>query len=364
MGDRNTWPHLLGALLRREELTADDTAWAMGEIMTGAATPAQIAGFALLLRAKGETADEHSGLVAAMLAQAAPLPQTDEQRLAAVDVVGTGGDQAHTVNISTMSAIVAAGAGARVVKHGNRAASSLCGTADVLEFLGIPLDLTPEQVAAVADEAGITFCFAATFHAGLRHAGGVRRELGVPTAFNFLGPLTNPARPRAGAVGCADLRMAGVMAQVFADRGDTVLVMRGEDGLDELTTAAPTRVWLARGGLVTPLTIDAADLGVPRSAADDLRGGDVSVNADAVRRLLAGDTGPVRDAVLVNTAAALTAHDWAVAGAGPADPDTIAEEFTDALHANMRRAAEAIDSGAAAAVLERWVAAATAAKYA
>ncbi|BCJ77910.1 anthranilate phosphoribosyltransferase 1 [Catellatospora sp. IY07-71] len=364
MGDRNTWPHLLGTLLRREELTADDTAWAMGEIMTGAATPSQIAGFALLLRAKGETPDEFSGLVSTMLAQAAPLPQTDEQRLATVDVVGTGGDQAHTVNISTMSAIVAAGAGARVVKHGNRAASSSCGTADVLEFLGIPLDLTPQQVSAVADEVGITFCFAATFHAGLRHAGGVRRELGVPTAFNFLGPLTNPARPRAGAVGCADMRMAGVMAQVFADRGDTVLVLCGEDGLDEFTTAAPTRVWLARGGQVTPLTVDSADLGVPRSSAGDLRGGDVAVNADAVRRLLAGETGAVRDAVLVNTAATLTAHDWAVAGAGAPDPDTIGAELTEALRVNMRRAAEAIDSGAAAAALDRWITAAAAAKYA
>lgn len=364
MGDRNTWPHLLGALLRREELTADDTAWAMGEIMAGAAAPSQIAGFALLLRAKGETPDEIAGLVATMLAQAAPMPQTDEQRLASLDVVGTGGDQAHTVNISTMSAIVAAGAGARVVKHGNRAASSSCGTADVLEFLGIPLDLSPEQVAAVADETGIAFCFAAKFHPGLRHAGGVRRELGVPTAFNFLGPLTNPARPRSGAVGCADPRMAGVMAQVFAERGDTVLVLRGEDGLDEFTTSAPTRIWLARGGLVTPLTVDAADLGVARSAPGDLRGGDVSYNAEAVRRLLGGETGPVRDAVLVNTAAALTAHGWATSGAGAPDPATVTEELTDALHANMRRAAEALDSGAAAAVLERWITAAAAAKYA
>ncbi|GAA2391220.1 anthranilate phosphoribosyltransferase 1 [Catellatospora methionotrophica] len=364
MGDRNTWPHLLGALLRREELTPDDTAWAMGEIMSGVATPAQIAGFALLLRAKGETAGEVSGLVATMLSNAAPLPQTDEQRTATLDVVGTGGDQAHTVNISTMSAIVAAGAGARVVKHGNRAASSSCGTADVLEFLGIPLDLSPEQVSAVADEAGITFCFAATFHQGLRHASGVRRELGVPTAFNFLGPLTNPARPRAGAIGCADVRMAGVMAQVFADRGDTALVLCGEDGLDEFTTAAPTRVWVARGGRVTPLTIDAADLGVARSAAGDLRGGDVSLNADVVRRLLGGQTGPVRDAVLVNTAAGLTAHDWARQGAAHAAPDALIEELTEALHANMRRAAEAVDSGAAASVLERWVTAAAAAKYA
>ncbi|GHJ45049.1 anthranilate phosphoribosyltransferase 1 [Catellatospora sp. TT07R-123] len=364
MGDQHTWPRLLGALLRREELTPDDTAWAMGEVMDGAATAAQIAGFALLLRAKGETPSEMRGLVAAMMAASAAMPQTDEQRLATLDIVGTGGDQAHTVNISTMAAIVAAGAGARVVKHGNRAASSSCGTADVLEFLGIPLDLGPEQVARVADEVGIGFCFAARFHPGMRHAGAPRRELGVPTAFNFLGPLTNPARPRAAAVGCADVRMAPVMAEVFAERGDTVLVVRGEDGLDEVTTAAPTRLWLARGGRVTPLVLDLVDLGVPRAGSGDLSGGDVSYNAEVVRRLVGGETGPVRDAVLANTAVALTAHDWAQQGLGPADPDTVAAELADAVRANLERAAAAVDSGAAAATLDRWITAATEAKYA
>jgi anthranilate phosphoribosyltransferase len=363
MGDR-TWPHLLGALLRREELATDDTAWAMGEIMAGAATPAQIAGFALLLRAKGVTPQELSGLVATMLAQAAAFPQTEAQRAVTLDVVGTGGDQAHTVNISTMAAIVAAGAGARVIKHGNRAASSSCGTADVLEFLGIPLDLGPAQIAAVADEVGIGFCFAARFHPGMRHAAGPRRELGVPTAFNFLGPLTNPARPRAGAVGCADIQMAPVMAQVFADRGDTVLVVRGADGLDEITTAAPTAIWLARGGSVVQLAVDTADLGIARSGAGDLRGGDVAVNATALRRLLAGEPGPVRDAVLANAAAALTAHGWAQTAPGPADPATISDELSTAMHDGLRRAAAAIDSGAAAQILDRWITAAAEAKLA
>ncbi|SCL16400.1 anthranilate phosphoribosyltransferase [Micromonospora nigra] len=342
MGDR-TWPHLLTTLLRGEELSTADTAWAMGEIMSGAATPAQIAGFAMALRAKGETPAEVAGLVEAMLGHAVPVDLPEPTRATALDVVGTGGDLAHTVNISTMTALVVAGAGVRVVKHGNRAASSSCGTADLLEFFGIPLDLGPGGVARCVEEAGIGFCFAARFHPGMRHAGPVRRELGVPTAFNFLGPLTNPARPRAGAVGCFDLRMAPVMAAVFAARGDSVVVMRGEDGLDEFTTAAPTRFWVAQGGTVRETLVDATDLGVPRATLADLRGGDAPHNADVARRLLAGEPGPVRDAVLVNAAAALATQ-------GPLDGD-----LPEALRAGMQRAADAIDSGAAARTLDRWV---------
>ncbi|MFI7437510.1 anthranilate phosphoribosyltransferase [Micromonospora haikouensis] len=342
MGERN-WPHLLGALLRGEELSTADTAWAMGEIMSGSAAPAQIAGFAVALRAKGETPAEVAGLVEAMLGEAVPVELPEELRSSALDVVGTGGDLAHTVNISTMAALVVAGAGVRVVKHGNRAASSSCGTADLLEFLGVPLDLTPEGVARCVTEAGIGFCFAGRFHPGMRHAGPVRRELGVPTFFNFLGPLTNPARPRAGAVGCFDPRMAPVMAAVFAARGDSVLVLRGEDGLDEFTTAAPTRVWAAQGGTVREALLDAADLGVPRVTLADLRGGDAAYNAGVARRLLAGEAGPVRDAVLVNAAAAL------------ATQGSLGGDLTEALRAGMARAAEAIDSGAAEAVLDRWV---------
>ncbi|MGC5331068.1 anthranilate phosphoribosyltransferase [Micromonospora sp. DT62] len=342
MGDR-TWPHLLNTLLRGEELATADTAWAMGEIMAGSAAPAQMAGFVVALRAKGETSAELAGLVEAMLGRAVPVELPDELRATALDVVGTGGDLAHTVNISTMASLVVAGAGVRVVKHGNRAASSSCGTADVLEFLGVPLDLGPEGVARCVAEAGMGFCFAARFHPGMRHTGPVRRELGVPTVFNFLGPLTNPARPRAGAVGCFDARMAPVMAGVFAARGDSVLVMRGEDGLDEFTTAAPTRVWAAQGGVVRESLLDAADLGVPRATLADLRGGDAAFNADVVRRLLAGETGPVRDAVLVNAAAALATQ-------GPLDGD-----LTGALRAGIDRAAESVDSGAAARVLDRWI---------
>jgi anthranilate phosphoribosyltransferase len=342
MGVR-TWPDLFATLLRGEELSSADTAWAMGEIMSGSATPAQIAGFAVALRAKGETAGELAGLVEAMLANAVPVPLAPEVRADVVDIVGTGGDRAHTVNISTMSAIVAAGAGVRVVKHGNRAASSRCGAADLLEFLGIPLDLGPDGVTRCLTEASIAFCFAARFHPGMRHAAGARREIGVPTAFNFLGPLTNPARPRAGAVGCFDARMAPVMAGVFAARGDSVLVMRGEDGLDEFSTAAPTRLWLAQGGTVATEHVDAVDLGLPRSALEDLRGGDASYNAEVTHRLLSGQTGPVRDAVIVNAATAIAAHDG------------LTGDLPAALRAGMERAARAIDSGAAAATLSRWV---------
>ncbi|RKN50863.1 anthranilate phosphoribosyltransferase [Micromonospora endolithica] len=342
MGDR-TWPHLISALLRGDELSTGDTAWAMGEIMSGSAAPAQIAGFAVALRAKGETSAELAGLVEAMLGHAVLVDLPAELRATALDVVGTGGDLAHTVNISTMASLVVAGAGVRVVKHGNRAASSSCGTADVLEFLGVPLDLGPEGVARCVAEAGIGFCFAARFHPGMRHAGTTRRELGVPTAFNFLGPLTNPARPRSAAVGCFDARMAPVMAGVFAARGDSVLVMRGEDGLDEFTTAAPTRVWAAQNGTVREAVVDAVDLGIPRATLADLRGGDAAYNAEVVRRLLAGDKGPVRDAVLVNAAAALATQ-------GPLDGD-----LTEALRAGLDRAAESIDSGAAARTLDRWI---------
>ena len=335
-----SWPYLISELLRGESLSEADTAWAMGEIMAGEATSAQIAGFVVALRGKGETASEVSGLAEVMLAHAARV-QIDEP---AVDVVGTGGDRAHTVNISTMAAIVVAGAGVPVVKHGNRAASSRCGAADVLEALGVPLDLTPAGVARCVTEAGIGFCFAPWHHPGMRYAGGARKELGVPTVFNFLGPLTNPAQPTAAAIGCAEARMAPVMAEVYARRGQSVLVMRGEDGLDEFTTTAPTRLWAASGGKVREEVVDAADLGLERAQPGDLRGGDPTFNADVARRLLAGEEGPVRSAVLINAAAALAAFEG------------LDGDLTDNLARGLKRAGEAVDSGAAAATLERWTA--------
>lgn len=335
------WPDVLGRLVAGHDLEPAQVTWAMGEVLTGEATPAQIAGFAVALRAKGESVAELSALADTMLAHARPLHVPG--RL--LDVVGTGGDRSMSVNISTMSAVVAAGAGARVVKHGSRSASSKSGAADVLEELGVRLDLPAERVAAIAEEAGITFCFAAAFHPSMRHAAVPRRELGVGTSFNLLGPLTNPARPAAQAIGCADPAAAPVMASVFAARGVDAWVFRGRDGLDELTTTTTSDVWLVRGGAVEQAVVDPADLGLPRGTAEQLRGGDAAHNADVVRRVLAGETGPVRDAVLLNAGAALAVH---------GDPRG---EVLEALRVGVSRAAEAIDSGAAADVLARWVAA-------
>lgn len=354
MGER-TWSQLISAMLRSEELSTADAAWAMNEIMEGSATPAQIAAFAIALRAKGETAGEIAGLVETMLAHATRVGMPEALRANAVDIVGTGGDQAHTVNISTMGAVVVAGAGIPVVKHGNRAASSSCGAADLLEYLGIPLDLSPAAVVACVEQVGIGFCFAPAFHSGLRHAAIPRREMGVPTAFNFLGPLTNPARPRSAAVGCADVRMAPLLADVFAARGDSALVMRGEDGLDEFTTVGPTRLWVAANGTVRQTVIDAAQLGIARSAPGDLRGADAAFNAAVARKVFGGEAGPVHDAVVLNAAAAIAAHD----GAGTDD-----DALHDALRMGIDRAKHAIASGAAQAVLDRWVAFATAQKKA
>jgi anthranilate phosphoribosyltransferase len=338
-----SWPLLLNTLLAGESLTPDQTGWAMGQVMAGDATPVQIAAFAMALRAKGETPEEVSGLVEAMLANATPIDVSTD----AVDIVGTGGDQAHTVNISTMAAIIVAGAGVPVVKHGNRAASSTTGGADLLEYLGIPITMSPERAARCVREAGIAFCFAPTYHPGLRHAATARREMGVPTFFNILGPLVNPGRVRASAVGCANLRMAPVIAGVFAGRGASALVMRGEDGLDEFTTTAPTRLWLVADGTVTETVLDGQDLGIPRAEQSDLRGADAAFNAKVARAVLSGEPGPVRDAVLLNAAAGIAAFDRFPGG------------LESSLRAGLERSAEAVDSGAASATLDRWIAVAT-----
>lgn len=334
---------MLAALVRGEDLDSVAAQWAMGEVMAGNATAAQIAAFAVALRAKGETAAEMSGLADAMLAAAHRI----EIPGPAVDIVGTGGDRSHSVNISTMAALVVAGTGARVVKHGNRAASSACGTADVLEELGVLLSLTPQQVQQVGVEVGITFCFAQVFHPAMRHAAGPRREIGIPTSFNFLGPLTNPAQPIAQAIGCADRSMAPVMAQVFAERDASALVFRGDDGLDELTVSTTSSVWWVHGGEVAATTLDPSRLGIQQAPLESLRGGDPAYNAGVVRALLAGDErGPIRDAVLLNAGAALAALDAAAGGA----PSSL----EDAVTAGLERAAAAIDTGSAAAVLDRW----------
>lgn len=337
----NSWPRLISALIKGTDLTSDDTSWAMDRIMSGEATPAQIAGFLVALSAKGETVEELSGLVETMLAHAKPITIAGEK----LDIVGTGGDQLNTVNISSMAALVAAGAGARVVKHGNRASSSSSGSADVLEALGVRLDLSIDGVARNAEEAGITFCFAQVFHPSFRHTAVPRRELAIPTAFNFLGPLTNPARVQASAVGVANARMAPLVAGVLAQRGSRGLVFRGDDGLDELTTTGPSTVWEIRGGVVTETTFSPVDLGISLATVEQLRGGDAEANAQVVRDVLAGEAGAARDAVLVNAAAGLVAFDTSAKGT-----------FLERMRTAYVRAAKSIDSGAAAAVLEKWVA--------
>lgn len=339
-----TWPGLLTPLMRGEHLSPDDTAWAMDQIMSGEATDVQIAGFAVALRAKGETVEEITGLVRAMYAHA----HTIEIPGRTVDIVGTGGDLAKTVNISTMAAIVVAGTGAKVVKHGSRASSSASGASDVLSRLGVNLQLTPQRVVEVAEEAGITFCFAVTFHPALRHAAKARGELGAQTTFNILGPLTNPARVKSQAVGVADRRMAPIVAGVLAERGNSSLVFRGDDGLDELTTTATSTVWIVRDGAVRETSFDPREVGIEIVPVEALRGGDPAYNAEVARRLLAGERGPVRDAVVLNSAAALVALD-------PTDAP-LAEQIAG----RMTEAARAIDSGAAKSVLERWVKASTA----
>ncbi|MDQ1702037.1 MAG: anthranilate phosphoribosyltransferase [Frankiaceae bacterium] len=334
-----TWPNLISALLRGETLSSDETAWAMGELMSGEATGAQFAGFAIALRAKGETAEEVAGLVRVMLANAAPLSVSRPT----VDTCGTGGDRSNTVNISTMAALVVAGAGRVVAKHGNRAASSASGSADVLEALGVVVDLPPAAVGTCIETAGIGFCFAPVFHASMRHVGPSRAQLGVPTVFNFLGPLTNPARPVAQAVGCPDVRMAPVMAAVLAARGTSALVVRGDDGLDELSTATTSRVWEVRDGEIREDTVDPERLGIALSPRDALRGGDAAFNADVARRLVDGKQGPVRDAVLLNAAAALVASSPTGGGS-----------LNERLQAGLDEAAASLDGGAAATALERW----------
>ncbi|HKX14606.1 MAG TPA: anthranilate phosphoribosyltransferase [Propionibacteriaceae bacterium] len=334
------WPELLSSLVRGEDQPAEATAWAMGQILSGDATPAQLAAFVIGLRSKGETVQELTGLADMMIEFATPI----EIGGPAVDVVGSGGDRSNTVNISTMAAIVAAAAGARVVKHGNRAASSACGAADVLEALGVVLDLTPEAQQRVVDQVGIGFLFAAHYHPALRHAAAPRRELGIPTTFNFLGPLANPAQPISQAVGVADPRMAELMAGVFASRGNYGLVFHGRDGLDELTTTTGSTVWVYADGEVERVELDPLNLGVPRASLPDLVGGDPVANAHAVRELVAGQPGPIRDIVVLNAAAALVAYGKPVSA-------RLEEDFATELN----RSREAIDSGAARTKLKEWI---------
>ncbi len=328
------WPSILSRLTAGQSLTAQESAQAMLAIMDGDATPAQVGGFLMALRTKGETAEEIAGLARTALDKAQPVATPGP----VVDTCGTGGDRSGTFNISTVGAIVVAGAGVVVAKHGNRAASSHCGSADLLEALGVAIDLTPAGVEHCLREAGIGFMFAPVFHPAMANAAPIRRELRVPTVFNFLGPLTNPARPAAQVVGVSDPRMLPLLAQVLAKRGTRAKVFRGEDGLDELTTTGLSTVYETRDGEVREGALDPAELGLARASLDDLKGGDAAENREIARAVLAGETGPKRDVVLLNAAAALE-----VAGRAA----TLEEGFA--------LAAGSIDSGSAARVLDHWV---------
>lgn len=336
-----SWPEILAGLIRSEGLEAEAATWALDEIFQGRASEVQVAALLTAMRAKGETEDEIQGMVAAMLGNALPVMLDRET----VDIVGTGGDRANTVNVSTMAAIVAAAAGAKVVKHGSRAASSQSGTADTLEALGVGITLDPERQAEVLEQAGLVFLFAQQYHPAMKHVAGVRKQLAIQTTFNFLGPLSNPARPKAMALGVADDEMAPLMARVIAGRGGRGLVFRGFDGLDELTTTSESDVWLVEDGRVHYTNVDPEELGLAPAARHDLTGGDAQHNADVVRRLVDGEAGPVRDIVMLNAAAALAAYH------GVSLEAPVAEQLAPHLEA----AGRAIDEGRARATLDRWI---------
>jgi anthranilate phosphoribosyltransferase len=333
--DVPVWPALLAKLMRAEDLAPEEAAGALAEILEGRATPAQIAGFAVGLRAKGETPAEMAALVRTMLAYAERVEVSGPL----LDTCGTGGDRSCSINVSTLAALVAAGAGARVAKHGNRSATSACGSADLLETLGVAVDLGPTGVARCIEETGIGFCYAPRFHRALRHAGPVRRELGVPTTFNFLGPLANPAGARHQTIGVGDAAMAERIVATLVELGtERALVFFGHDGLDELTTTTTSAVWEVVGGDVRFSNLDPTELGIPLAAPDDLVGGDPAANARLARAVLDGAAGPMRDVVVLNAGAAL-----------------LAAGMVSDLAAGIEAAAGSLDGGRAAAVLDRLV---------
>jgi anthranilate phosphoribosyltransferase len=353
LADLGGWPAVLGRLAAGQDLDAATATAALAEVLEGNATPAQLAAFVFGLRCKGETVEEMTGLVAAMIGAAERVVVPEPLAAGMVDTCGTGGDRSGTINVSTVAALVVAGAGVKVCKHGGRAASSKAGSADVLEALGVVIDLGPEGVARCIGEAGIGFCFAPRYHPAMRHATPVRRELGVPTAFNFLGPLANPARVRRQVVGVGDPAMAEKMARVLVAGGAThVVVVHGADGLDELSTTGPSVMYewkgagagsgaepLPAGVRIDRTTVDPAELGLAPAVLSDLLGGDAGTNAKAALRVLAGEPGPQRDVVLLNAAAGLLAAD--VAGG---------------LAEGLVMAAASIDGGHARACLDRLVA--------
>ncbi|WP_382305985.1 anthranilate phosphoribosyltransferase [Herbiconiux sp. UC225_62] len=347
MAHTQSWPGMIAHLLAGEDLSISEATWSMNKVMEGDVTEAQLAGFLVALRAKGETVDEIVGFRDAILEHSLPL---DIDPLA-LDIVGTGGDSFGTVNVSTMASIVASASGVPVIKHGNKAASSLSGSSDVLRALGLDIDLEPSRVAEVFLETGISFAFASKFHPGFKNAGVVRADLGVPTVFNFLGPLCNPARAEASAVGVAHLDRVPLIVGVFQTRGATALVFRGDDGLDELTTTGHSHIWEVSRGSVKEHDLNPRDLGIPRASIEDLQGGDAAHNAEIVRRVMGGESGPVRDMVVLNAAAGLVAFELV------SDPSEVDRGIVERLAEKMAIAAAAIDSGAASNKLDAWIAA-------
>lgn len=346
MTDTNSWPTLLSQLLDGEDLSVAQADWAMAQIMRGEASEGQIGAFLVALSQKGESVDEIVGFRDAILANAEEISLSEN----ALDIVGTGGDRHGTVNVSTMAAIVIAAAGIPVVKHGNRAATSQSGSSDVLGALGINVEMTAERTQEIFASTGIAFIYAAKFHPGFRHAGAVRKDIGIPTVFNMLGPLCNPVRPVASAVGVAEQARAELIASVFAIRGATALVFRGDDGLDEMTTTGHSRIWEVTQGGIAEHDLDPAELGIKRATIQQLIGGDAAHNANIARKTLAGESGPARDIVLLNAAAGMVAFDLAQ------DAQTAEIPIRERLTTRLESARQAIDSGDAIALLDRWVA--------
>jgi len=340
MSNSDTWPKLLETLTSGLDLKPSSAQWAMNEILQGTTEVSQLKDFLLALKAKGETSEEVNAFVEVMYQHSAPINITER----AVDTVGTGGDGFNTINISTTAAIVAAAAGAKVVKHGNRAASSKSGSADLLEALGVNIDLSGAQVEQVFREVGIGFCFAPKFHPAMRFAGPARKELGVSTVFNILGPLANPAKPQAAAIGVANDRMHLLMAQVLAAKGVDGFVFRGDDGLDEISLATTTSVLTIGQGEITSDLIDPIDFGISKAPITDLVGGDAQFNARVSRAIFNGEHGAPRDAVALNAAAAIAAFKG---DSSKSLLERMRDGYVDAI--------QAIDSGAATALLAKWV---------
>ena len=333
------WELIFSALADKRNLSNQEVSWSMSQILQGATSVVDIKHFLLGMKEKGESADEVSALVAQMLEMSSPIDIKER----AVDTVGTGGDGANTINISTTAAIITNAAGARVVKHGNRAASSKSGSADLLEALGIRIDLSGDEVAKCVEKIGIGFCFAPMFHSSMKHAAAARKELGVPTVFNILGPLSNPAKPKAAAIGVARAELLPLIAEVISSQGKEGFIFRGDDGLDEVSLSAPTTVYQVNNGEVTSSKFDPLDLGVARSEIHELLGGDAQFNAEVTNRIFAGESGAPRDAVTLNAAFAIAAFK---------------ADFHLPLETQIANglvlANQAIDSGAAASVVKRW----------